>query len=166
MNSFPTSRFVLAAAVLICAFVASGMVRTAPAPEPVAPIVPVADGPDMLAVFRANSNVPQASSHAKEFGQICTKAAATLELDAGRGDDMRLKTGAAWHIYRNDLRLYTTDGWSFASLYPTLPAAMKEYLDRTAGVETKEMDAATRSNWIRAMRSIGTNSLYAAQQLR
>lgn len=167
MKDFPVIRVALAGVVLAGAFLWNGWVDTSPA-NPVNPPAPspVSEGPDMASVFNANPDKAEARAHAAEFAAICSKAALTLSFDAERGDKTRIKTGLDLAEYRNDLRWYTTDGWSFASKYPELKSVVAAWLDEQAGTDPKEMDDSTRRNWKHALEVLAANSQRASEVIR
>lgn len=153
----------LACCVLV---VVTALAFSRPRTTPAAPDAPAVEldprGPDMSEVFTGD----EARGHALQFAAICDRASATLLADAQRGDKTRIKSGVDLAKYRDDLRWYTTDGWSFASRYPRLKDAVSTYLDKSAGTSPKEMDDVTRRKWADALAVLANNSRHAAGRVK
>jgi hypothetical protein len=142
----------------------------APRLSPAAPqVTPAPAGPNLLAVFAANSNRGEAGAHARAFGGICRTLAEIIEKDPSS----RIKTGRTIEELRNATREFRlvamTDaplaGATFSSTYPQLGPAVGSYLDSAAGVSPKELDSATRARWVAAFRTLAASSDHAADNL-
>jgi hypothetical protein len=142
----------------------------APRLNPAAPqVAPAPAGPNLLAVFAANSNRGEATAHARAFGGICRTLAEIIEKDPAH----RIKTGRTIEELRNATREFRlvamTDsqlaGATFSSKYPQLGPAVGAYLDVHAGVSPKELDPATRAKWVAAFRTLAASSDHAADNL-
>jgi hypothetical protein len=160
----PTAQLFLAAAVLTAGFIVSGLVTTAPADvDPPTPLV--ATGPDMLAVFAVNADRKQAAADATQFAAICWHCSDCVLFDGTRGESALLKSGLDLARYRGNIRLYTTQGLSFATRYPTLREVVGTFLDAHAGDDADELTEAERKAWSQAFADIAQNSQYAAEHL-
>lgn len=135
-----------------------GISPPAPAPGP-APTL------DLVSVFAKNDNRDEASCDAEMFGAVVTSCAAVMDYDAKLAEP-RIQTGVQVDDLRRWVRDYATGGKSFKDKYPSLGAAVKQFLDAKAGDSGGPLDDAKRQKWIEALRELGASAEYAAQQLR
>lgn len=135
--------------------------------QPTPPAPAAIDGPNLAAVFAVNPDRTEAVAHAKAFAGICRTVAEIVEKDPKQ----RIKTGRALEELRTATREFRlvamTDahlaGQSFAAKYPSLGPTVGAYLDSTAGKSGKEIDLASRADWVKAFRVLARNSELATQ---
>lgn len=149
-------RHMAGAALLAAAAIAwksSGSSEPTPAPDP---------APDAAIVLRGTFVGPDASTDAATISAMFDELAAEVEWDAMQTEPV-IRTGVAF----DDLRVRAFDlrlrGESLGERYPRARAAIKDYLDRTAGTSGGPLTTAQRSAWVAAYREIARAAADAAR---
>jgi hypothetical protein len=119
-------------------------------------------GPDLTKAFSTNDNRAEAKAHAHVFATICGALAEYIEYDGQRPEPL-LKTGVQIDDLRLALRQTRTKGWSFLTKYPDLKEPLETFFTKELGAEGGPIDAAKRSKWVSAMRTLATSAEYAAR---
>jgi hypothetical protein len=144
---------------LLAILAAGGMVafairesRTpAPAPAP-APVV----GLDLRGKFVG----PDAAADAATTSALMQELADKIQWDGlpqdqeGRPKEPRLRTGAAFDDLRRAAREIRCEGVSLGARQPAVRDEIKRYLDAEIGTDGGPVDAAKRSAWVYAFKSI------------
>ncbi len=144
---------------LLAILAAGGMVAfairesRAPAPAPApAPVV----GLDLRGKFVG----PDAAADAATTSALMQELADKIQWDGlpqdqeGRPKEPRLRTGAAFDDLRRAAREIRCEGVSLGARQPAVRDEIKRYLDAEIGTDGGPVDAAKRSAWVYAFKSI------------
>lgn len=155
MNKQTPPFWMIAVGVAVGAFLLFGEAN------PLAPVEPKPAGPDMVAVFAANADRPEARIHAAAFGSICRAIANQLEYD-GQRKAPRYTTGVKIDDLRIRVREYRMGGWSFMAKYPTMSSTVEAYMEQQLGKSGGPVTPDQRRQWVETYRSLGKCCDYAA----
>lgn len=122
------------------------------------------DGPDLVQVFRTSDDAAQARRDAWTFATLCSSLADQIEYD-GQLSQPRLRTGVQLDDLRRWAREYRLEGRSFSAEYPALPQTVRDFLDSQVGTAGGPIDAAQRTRWITALRTLSRCAAYAGDVL-
>ncbi len=144
-----------AAALAVAAVLwSSGRDEAAPTPAP----GPAPGALDLRGCFVG----PDASIDATITATYLEEVASELEWD-GMQPDPFFKTGVAVDELRTRARELRTRGVSLGEKHPRARAAIKDYLDRTAGTSGGPLTAEQRSAWVSAFREVARAAADAAR---
>lgn len=145
------SRQLVVAALLTAAAWSWWSQRAADGEDKPTPVPPT--GPIVLAGKFVGAD---ASTDAAALASLCEELAATLEYDAMRKPEPKLRTGRDVEDLRTTAREFRMKGISIGDRNPLVRQAIHEYLDRpdVLGPSSGEFDAVGRSKWVAAFREI------------
>lgn len=140
-------RHLVGAAALAVAAVlwSSGRDEAAPTPAP----GPAPGALDLRGCFVG----PDASQDAAITAAYLEEVASELEWDGMQADPF-IKTGIALDELRTRARELRTRGVSLGEKHPRARAAIKDYLDRTAGTSGGPLTPEQRAAWVSAFREV------------
>lgn len=148
--------FLFVALAVVVFFPFGGVGPDVPGPAP--------DGPDMVSVFRVNSDTAAAKRHARSMATILFSLSEMLEFD-GKRQPPRITSGVQVDDVRLALREWRMKGWSFAKDYPSMVQVFNSYLTQEVGTSGGALDVAQRGKWVRALKTLGDSCQYAADNL-
>jgi hypothetical protein len=142
---------ILAAGAMVAFSIRENGTPPAPAPGP-APVV----GLDLRGRFVG----PGAAADAATTAALMQELADKIQWDGlpqdqeGRPKEPRLRTGAAFDDLRRAAREIRCEGVSLGARQPAVRDEIKRYLDAEIGTDGGPVDAAKRSAWVYAFKSI------------
>ncbi len=169
---FPT---VAVAVALVFAGVLSlsgrGAIGPAPSPQPVP--APLAGDPDLFADFKAaidRGDVTrlQAREHAIAFADVTAATARMLRYDWSDrvpAEKRRIKTGVNLAQFRNDVRDFAMEGWTFTAKYPSIKGTVTNHLNEAASRDSGDLTKEAVERWAKAFDALSRSALNAESRL-
>jgi hypothetical protein len=127
-----------------------------------------AQGPELLAVFKANPDRTQALADLRSFGTLTGAFAGIVEVD-GQAKSPRLTRQSHLAELRQVSREFRLRGAKFGDRYPALAGLLDTYIGSVIpsgkGTGAVDVDAPTRAKWVESHRVLSKAAEWAGGQL-